>query len=231
MPGPPAYGRSPSPRRLIEARRGLTKSFGDRPASLRTEKAPARRTLVGAEEGNPPSLLRQCKLAITLITHGAGVLRQLGDVGGDAPGLVAGVQVSDPPDARSSCLVDPFKVVRRHSTFSEAQEGRDEVPPQPVATQTYQPAATDNVPDVGFAFEKQPAHEQPQAGCNHSNHNHEQKSLKQAPNLFSRPQWKSGASGTAMRPKSFAFYRRDRRNRVKRCGAVLEACRSTRVVH
>ena len=54
-----------------------------------------------------------------------------------------------------------------HSNFFEAQERRDEVPPQPVATQTYQPAATDNVPDVGFAFEKQPGHEQPQAGCPH----------------------------------------------------------------
>jgi hypothetical protein len=45
-------------------------------------------------------------------------------------------------------------------------------PPKPISQ-----FATDNVPDVGFAFEKQPGHEQPKAGCNHSTHNHEQKSF------------------------------------------------------
>jgi hypothetical protein len=82
---------------------------------------------------------------------------QLGDVEGDAPGLIAAEQVTRPRDVWSV----PFKVVGVISTFSEAQEGRDEVPPQLVATQTYQPAATDN-----FAFEKQSGHEQPQAGRN-----------------------------------------------------------------
>jgi len=98
-------------------------------------------------------------------------VHQLGDV--DAPDLIAAEQVNGPRDVWSV----PFKVVGVISTFLQAQEGRDEVPPQLVATQTYQPAATDNVPDVGFVFEKQSGHEQPQAGRNHSNHNHEQKSL------------------------------------------------------
>jgi len=99
-------------------------------------------------------------------------VHQLGDVEGDAPGLIAAEQVSGPRDVWSV----PFKVVGRHSTFFEAQEGRDEVPPQLVATQTYQPAATDNQVLVSFS-EKQSGHEQPQAARNHSNHNHEQKSL------------------------------------------------------
>ena len=73
-------------------------------------------------------------------------VHQLGDVD-DAPGLIAAEQVNGPRDVWSV----PFKVVRVISTFLEAQEGRDEVPPQLVATQTYQPAATDNVALVSFS--------------------------------------------------------------------------------
>jgi hypothetical protein len=56
-------------------------------------------------------------------------VHQLGDV--DAPGLIAAEQVTGPRDVWSV----PFKVVGVISTFLEAQEGRDEVPPQLVATQ------------------------------------------------------------------------------------------------
>jgi len=86
-------------------------------------------------------------------------VHQLGDV--DAPDLIAAEQVNGPRDVWSV----PFKVVGVISTFLEAQEGRDEVPPQLVATQTYQPAATDNVALVSFS-KKQSGHEQPQAGRN-----------------------------------------------------------------
>jgi hypothetical protein len=74
-------------------------------------------------------------------------VHQVGDVEGDAPGLIAAEQVTGPRDVWSV----PFKVVGVISTFLEAQEGRDEVPPQLVATQTYQPAATDNVALVSFS--------------------------------------------------------------------------------
>jgi hypothetical protein len=72
-------------------------------------------------------------------------VHQLGDV--DAPDLIAAEQVNGPRDVWSV----PFKVVGVISTFLQAQEGRDEVPPQLVATQTYQPAATDNVALVSFS--------------------------------------------------------------------------------
>jgi hypothetical protein len=60
------------------------------------------------------------------IVFSAQQLRQLGHVGGDAQGLVAGVQVSGPPDARSPCLVDPFKALRspRRARRSPSTTGR-----------------------------------------------------------------------------------------------------------
>jgi hypothetical protein len=43
---------------------------------------------------NPISLrLRSAEILRNLVSHGCSRLRQLGDVGGDAPGLVAGEQL------------------------------------------------------------------------------------------------------------------------------------------
>jgi hypothetical protein len=70
-------------------------------------------------------------------------VHQLGDVEGDAPGLIAVEQASGPRDVWSV----PFKVVGVINLLRSPRRAR-EVPPQLVAAQTYQPAATDNVPDA-----------------------------------------------------------------------------------
>ena len=88
LPRPPTVWPKSPLRRLIEAQRELTKSFDDKPP-LWTEKSPGQgRWSRGLGRPiNRASVMRQRKLAKPLITHGARV-RQLGDVGGDAPRLI-----------------------------------------------------------------------------------------------------------------------------------------------
>jgi hypothetical protein len=122
----------------------------------------------------------------------------------------------------------PFKVVGVIQPSSKPKKGatkslHNRSPPKPISQR-----ATDNVPDVGFAFEKQPGHEKPQAGRNHSNHNHEQKSL--AHRLFDRIALVSSVDVREHLPAGVADdeagVRLPRRTRAAGSG-VVRACRSS----
>jgi hypothetical protein len=82
-----------------------------------------------------------------------------------------------PPDPSS---VSPFRLTLLRSlevNFFETSKGatkslHNRSPPKPIS----QPPPTTYQMLVSL-FEKQPGHKQPQAGCNHRNNNHQQKSL------------------------------------------------------